>query len=66
MPDPRCPRCHVKGVPHGDREYLCPNCKGLFDDSPDEGGDYSHNPAVRIERQERERERLQRRLRGGR
>jgi len=32
----------------------CPWCKRLFDDSPDEGGDFSdRNPAVRLEREER-------------
>lgn len=64
-PKPRCPMCNGKGIPHGDREWLCTDCKGLFD--PVDDGDYSdRDPAARLEREERARERQQRRLRGGR
>lgn len=50
----RCPRCK-RAVKKGERsDYYCPSCDALFDDDPDEGGDYSDfNPAARIEREER-------------
>ncbi len=53
---PKCPRCKSTAsvVESGDRNYWCNDCKCLFDDDPNEGGDYSDiNPAVRLERQER-------------
>lgn len=41
----------------------CHDCKAFYDDDPDEGGDYSdHNPAARLEREERQRERKLERL----
>lgn len=57
---PICPRCgtnkHV--VPAGSELFRCTNCGGLLDGDPDEGGDFStHNPAARLEREERARER---------
>jgi len=57
---PPCPRCRTgkHAVPHGQREFFCNRCKGLYDDDPDEGGTYSDfNAAVRIEREERAAER---------
>ena len=61
MTDPiPCPWCktakHVYA--HGEREFFCSRCKRLFDNEPDEGGDWSdRNPAVRLEREERQRQR---------
>lgn len=59
---PPCPRCgtnrHANAM--ADRQFYCSKCKGLYDDQPDEGGTHSDfNPAVRIEREERARERRQ-------
>lgn len=57
MPLPPCPVCRTaKEVSaHGERNlFVCHRCKGLFDDSPDEGSDYAdHRPDIRIEREER-------------
>ena len=51
---PRCPKCHRPGIQQGE-DYYCRQCGMFFDDDPSEGGDYSHNPSVRMERQERRR-----------
>ena len=57
MKTARCPRCNVKGTPQGD-VFWCRRCQCLFDDEPAEGGDYSdRNPAARLEREERQRQR---------
>ncbi len=61
MPDKvRCPKCNRKqSARPGDVKdvlYWCPSCNMQFDAMPDEGSDYSdHNPAARMERQERQR-----------
>ncbi len=43
---PKCPWC--KTAKHvyedGDRNFRCLQCNRLFDDDPDEGGNYSNNP----------------------
>lgn len=64
----KCPFCRSnRPVISGDRNYYCPDCKKLFDDSPEEGGDYSdRNASARIEREERERERKLTRIHQGR
>lgn len=57
---PVCIRCgkarhvvtHVQG-------WWCTACRVLFDDDPDEGGDYGSNPAARLERAERHKLRRQ-------
>lgn len=52
---PTCPQCHVRTVAQADW-FVCPKCKGMFDDDPDEGGDFSdRDPSARLERQERRR-----------
>lgn len=57
---PACPRCRKPGRPVNGY-YVCPICGGIFDDDPNEGGDHSdRNPAVRLEREERRRERERR------
>lgn len=66
MPDKvKCPGCGKPQAadPNPDKIYYCPKCGAQFDSTPDEGGSYSdRNPAARLEREERERERkLQRR-----
>lgn len=54
MARPPCPVCknndHVE--PNGLDGYVCCKCKGLFDNEPDEGGDYFTDPAKRLERSE--------------
>lgn len=61
-----CPGCGGS-QPHetDDAIYWCSRCQCQFDADPDEGGDYSsRNPAARLEREERRREKaLQRRSR---
>lgn len=59
-----CPRCKRKQpYKSPDALYWCDHCRAQFDDSPDEGGDYSdRDPSARLERQERAAE--QRRGRG--
>lgn len=53
---PRCPRCNRPGQPAGEL-WHCRACLMLFDNEPEEGGDYSdRNPAARLEREERKRE----------
>ena len=54
MAKARCPRCNSKGTPQGELLW-CRRCQLLFDEEPDEGGDYSdRNPAARLEREERQ------------
>jgi hypothetical protein len=55
---PRCPRCatsqHVivgSGKP-GERVHYCQKCLGMFDDEPDEGGDFGDRPDARMIRAE--------------
>lgn len=62
---PKCPCCkRTKTVSRvgivGDM-FRCSQC-GMFDNEPEEGGDHSnHNPAARLERQERNRKQFNRR-----
>jgi len=61
---PACPRCrtgkHVRPV-RGDL-FECTRCHAVFDEDPDEGGDYSDkNPSARLERQERQMKRQRKR-----
>lgn len=55
----RCPKCQHRQTQTPQGLYWCDRCRALFDDDPDEGGgDYSdHNPAARLEREERAQER---------
>ena len=57
---PQCPRCRTaKDVrPQGERNlFICGRCNGMFDNDPNEGGDYAdHRPDIRIEREERRRQ----------
>jgi hypothetical protein len=56
----RCIKCKRTDQVYeeGDRNFWCKRCKIVFDDAPDEGGDFSdRNAAARIEREERRRER---------
>jgi rubredoxin len=62
MDIPKCPRCgRRKSVqPQGSCGDLfrCTKCGNVFDNDPDEGGDYSdRNPAARMEREERRKKR---------
>jgi len=54
---PPCPRCRSVAdvVAQGASGYFaCRRCGGLFDDDPDEGGDYcDRDPAARLIREER-------------
>jgi ribosomal protein L37AE/L43A len=54
---PACPGCgRRKSVVRAGDLFKCTKCGALFDDDPDEGGDYSdRNPAARIDRMERRR-----------
>jgi len=63
---PKCIRCGSnRAVYHdGDRNYYCTSCKIVFDDEPDEGGDWSNRPSQRLEREEAKRERNLGRRRG--
>lgn len=49
----RCPRC---GTLHPLNQqasvYRCQKCGGMFDDDPNEGGDYHDDPSRRVEREE--------------
>ncbi|WP_425618083.1 hypothetical protein NA78x_001776 [Anatilimnocola sp. NA78] len=61
MSVPPCPMCgHSRNATaqRGDRSsYFFCSVHGLYDDKPDEGGDYAdHRPDIRIEREERRRE----------
>lgn len=61
-PLPKCPLCssssQVARVGVAGDQFICRRAGcGLFDDDPDEGGDYFENPSRRIELQETRRER---------
>lgn len=50
---PPCPRCGTaRHVTTRGEFYHCGRCDGHFDDTPDEGGDYSADPSRRLERRE--------------
>jgi ribosomal protein L37AE/L43A len=56
QPKPPCPRCgRKKTVPHDGDCWYCPGCQSVFDNDPDEGGDYFQDPTKRIQRQEERR-----------
>lgn len=56
-----CPRCRRKQPVREDAaQYWCDECRVLFDDAPDEGGDYCTDPTRRIERQEEQADRIRR------
>jgi ribosomal protein L37AE/L43A len=60
---PPCPRCGTnrKVNRHGQDQYFCGRCSGIFDDDPDEGGTHStFNPAARLEREDRRQQGFQR------
>jgi len=56
-PIPPCPRCKTNrhANRHGREEYYCGKCDGIYDNDPDEGGDYGYDPSYRMEKQERRR-----------
>lgn len=57
-PMPKCPKCNSARAVVQLAEFFCNNCKFIFDNDPDEGGDYSdRDPSARLERQERNRRR---------
>lgn len=61
---PPCPMCGTskKSTAMAGGMFRCGNCGGLYDREPHEGGTHStFNPAARLEREERRRERHQRR-----
>lgn len=48
----RCPRCNRQTKPQSGLHW-CTWCRALFDDDPDEGGDYhDRDPSRRLVRQE--------------
>lgn len=59
---PPCPRCNRRQsvVAQGEL-FWCTNCRGLFDDQPDEGGSHYDDPSKRLEKQEARRVQPQRR-----
>lgn len=62
---PTCPRCgprHRNKVSQiGTKLWLCGHCNMMFDDDPDEGGDFDdRNPARRLEREENRQQRRKR------
>lgn len=66
---PDCPRCGDNRAVHadGERNFWCTFCKVIFDDSPDEGGDYSRDPVrSAILKEERERREAARKRAGKR
>lgn len=64
QPQVKCPMCgRAQPKTLGpDGIYFCGHCKMQFDDSPDEGGDFSnYNVAARLEREERQQAQKQQR-----
>jgi hypothetical protein len=64
-PMPPCPVCktslHVNKIGLTGETFHCGRCGGLFDPSPDEGGDFFSDPSKRLELQdEREQARIKR------
>jgi len=68
MSKPACICCGArKAVMRIADTFKCGRCGTMFDNSPDEGGDYSdRNPAARIEREERQQDQRRQRLGGER
>lgn len=63
-PLPACSVCrtakHVVAQGSVEITYVCTRCGGLFDDTPNEGGDVFSDPSKRMERAEARRERRRR------
>lgn len=62
----QCPQCKTKSPKHLTKivdSVKCTRCGAMFDPTPEPGdGDYSDiNPAARLEREERRREKFDRR-----
>lgn len=63
---PACIQCGRRKtiVKLASEQFKCTGCGCLFDSNPDEGGTYSDkNPAARLERDDRQRDRRRDRLR---
>lgn len=61
----QCPHCRTAQDYREGRhvQYVCKLCKGIFDNNPDEGGDFAdHRPDIRLEREDRARERRRNRV----
>ena len=49
---PKCPKCGRR-APNGEGDtFWCDHCLMMFDDDPDEGGDYGTDPTRRMMREE--------------
>lgn len=62
MPQPKCPFCKSRDI-EGSNPFLCRKCRAMFDNDPNEGGDYGHRPDQRMIWQERKPRKTD--LRGG-
>lgn len=50
MSQPQCPLCRSKHVvKNADGDFICTNCKAMFDPRPEEGGTYYTDPTRRLE-----------------
>lgn len=51
----RCPGCNRSQPMRGpDSLYWCTRCSAMFDDDPDEGGDFYDDPVKSVEAKERQ------------
>ena len=49
---PKCPKCGRRSVGGRGDLHFCDHCQMMFDNEPDEGGDYGNNPERRMMREE--------------
>lgn len=62
MKEMKCIKCGSNKIERLTDYNHCLKCGAWFDDDPDEGGEYSdRNPAARLEREDRRRERFNQR-----
>lgn len=54
MKVPKCPACGHRGKPQGVTKevFWCDYCGGLYDNEPEEGGDFYTDPSRRLELRE--------------
>ena len=51
MPSPKCPKCGRRGKRDNQTDedlFWCKWCRMLYDDDPDDGGDFRNDPTRRV------------------
>ena len=49
---PKCPKCGRRAPNSEGSVFWCEQCNAMYDNDPDEGGDYCTDPTKRVQREE--------------